>query len=65
MGSKNGYTIENGYIEAFDKKYKILFINKDVDKINQYCIDHNNCGVIDTIDNVHYVCSYDEAKYNT
>lgn len=43
MGSKNGYTIENGYIEAFGKKYKILFINKDVD-------------------NVHYVCSYDEAK---
>jgi hypothetical protein len=62
MRSENGYTIEDDCIKAFGKKYKILFKSESVDAVNQYCTDNNNCGIIDTIDNIHYVCSFNEKK---
>ena len=57
----NGYKIENGYITVCGKKFKIVFQSKSVKEVNDYCNDHDDCGVLEDTDKMIYVCEFNET----
>jgi hypothetical protein len=50
------YVIDADYIYAMGEKYKIVFTSNDIDKVNQYCSEHKDCGVLEQRQGIIYVC---------
>jgi hypothetical protein len=50
------------YYKSMGKFFKVVKLAKNEDEANEYCEKHDNCGVIEEIDDVVIIAEKEESK---